>query len=238
MVEPEPIDTFRNREQVDAERGSEGRGIDGRMGGVPDGHVARRVDARQIERCHQAGTDHRRRDDERDRLNPAMPNDERRPGREVEHRERNDRNSQRTRDPREDRQHAPERQRGFRAEQRTSARRPRSRPAPATQRPAVRSSLRRTSSTSAPPTKTTTCSSLPRWIRPTRRSATSRHSGARAGRPDLQRRRARSRTPDRRRRGGTGSPQIELDAPGSFASPVGGPIVQRPSRWPGPRCPV
>ncbi len=121
MVQPEPIDTFRNREQVDAERSTEGRGIDGRMGGVPYGHVARRVNARQIERCHQAGTDHRRRHDERDRLNPAMPNDERRPGREVEHRERNDRSGQRTRDPREDRQHAPERQRGFRAEQRTSA---------------------------------------------------------------------------------------------------------------------
>ena len=56
-----------------------------------------------------------------------MPNDERRPGREVQHRERDDRNSQRTRDPREDRQHAPERQRGLRAEQRPAARRPRSR---------------------------------------------------------------------------------------------------------------
>ncbi len=127
-----------------------------------------------------------------------MPNDERRPGREVEHRERNDRKSQRTRDPREDRQHAPERQRGFRAEQRTSApdraqdQRQRRRGPPSGRHsggPAARARRRRRRRLAA-------ASRDGSW--PTRRSATSRHSGDRDGRPDLQRRRARSRTLDPR----------------------------------------
>ena len=169
---------------------------------------------------------------------PAMPNDERRPGREVEHRERNDRSSQRTRDPREDRQHAPERQRGLRAEQRP--------PAPdRAQDQRQHAEAGRQIVTPEDQQHQRAADEDDHLQQPPEVDPGPPVDPRRPGTPAIE-------IDDSISGGvvhGPGqwtphaeailcSPQIRARAPGSFALLVGGPMIQRPSRWPGPACPV
>ncbi len=119
-------DALEHRRDVDDEAPGKRRVEDAGMRGVPRRRVDHAVHAGEEERRARRRHHHRQRHQDRQRVQPRVPDQHRRLAREVEDRERDQRKGERHRHPGEDRQRRTDeaRQARLRAEQRPPGRRP------------------------------------------------------------------------------------------------------------------